>query len=94
MHAAVSILAVIFAHFLIGSQKRVLLRHNFCTVWNVILVYNTLRMMSQMTLTKNMTNLVSIQLYGTYDTELRRFLYGLGFPFGVTLSSDESYDRD
>ena len=57
-YTAVSILAVSFVHFLIGSLKHILLWGCFYPFLNVVFIYNTNRLMIHMTLTKNnMTNL-------------------------------------
>ena len=58
LYAAVSSLAVRFAHFLIGEPKCVLLQRFFCPSLHVVFVYNTCYLMNQMTPKKeNLKNL-------------------------------------
>ena len=52
LYATGSGITVSFAHFLIGSSKRVLLQRLFLFFLHVVLFYNTGRLMSQMYLTK------------------------------------------
>ena len=59
-YAAISRLAVRFAHFLIGSSKRVYSSVSFFPFLNVVFVYNVHHLMSQMNMIKN--NLTSLGL--------------------------------
>ena len=60
LHTAVSSLAVSFAHFLIGSWKRVLLWCLFSYFLHIVFFHNPRRLMSQMIPMKN--NLINLDL--------------------------------
>ena len=58
LYVSVSSLAVIFAHLLIGSLKRVSLRSFFYSFSHIVCIYNNIRLMTKMnTMKKNLMNL-------------------------------------
>ena len=85
-YAALIRLAVIFAHFFIGSPKRVLLWCLFCPFLHVIFVYSTRSLMihtydfDEEEYDKLRSESGSA---GTFGTGLGGLLHGLGFPLGV-----------
>ena len=94
IYAAVRILAVSFAHFLIGGGNAFCSSVSFYSFLYGILFYCARCLVSQMNPMRN--NLTNLDLNPGQRVclvpDLVFFLHGVGFSFGVRLSAHESCD--